>query len=102
MYKFARNQRPCGARIMPCLGTSPRGPLALVAAVLVVGFCNFAPTLALGQSSVRILVNDQPITSQDIKSRTQMLRVFSRGQQGEKEAIEQLIDERLQLQEAKR
>ena len=44
----------------------------------------------------------QPITSYDIKQRTKMLQVFSRGQQGEKEAIEQLIDERLMLQEAER
>lgn len=57
---------------------------------------------ALAQSSIRILVNDEPITSYDISARAQMLRVFSRGQQGEKDAIEQLIDERLMLQEAER
>ena len=57
---------------------------------------------AMGQSAVRVLVNDDPITTQDIKSRTQMLRVCSRGAQGEKEAIEQLIDETLMLQEAER
>ncbi len=57
---------------------------------------------AMGQSAVRVLVNDEPITTHDIKTRTQMLRVFSQGTQGEKEAIEQLIDERLMLQEAER
>jgi peptidyl-prolyl cis-trans isomerase SurA len=56
----------------------------------------------LAQSAVRVLVNDEPVTSYDIRNRTQMLRLFSRGQQGEKQAIEQLIDEKLMLQEAKR
>ena len=57
-------------------------------------------TNALAQSTIRILVNDAAITSYDIAQRTKMLSVFSRNQQGEKEAIEQLIDERLMLQEA--
>jgi len=57
-------------------------------------------TNALAQSTIRILVNDAAITSYDINQRAKMLSVFSRNQQGEKEAIEQLIDERLMLQEA--
>ena len=61
-----------------------------------------APALVLAQSAIRILVNDEPITSYDIKQRTQMLRVFTGGQQGEKQAIDQLIEEHLMLQEAKR
>ena len=56
---------------------------------------------AVAQSSIKIVVNDEPITSFDIQQRTTMLKVFSRGQQGEKLAIEQLIDEILMLQEAK-
>src|SRR5688500_2548171 len=61
----------------------------------------FVPA-ALAQSTIRILVNDDAITNYDISQRAQMLRVFSRNQQGEKEAIEQLIDERLMVQEAQR
>lgn len=57
---------------------------------------------ASAQTSVRILVNDQPITNVDIQNRTQMLRVFSKGKQGEKDAIDQLVDERLMMQEATR
>ncbi len=57
---------------------------------------------AFGQSAIRVLVNDDAITTHDIKTRAQMLRVFSRGAQGEKEAVEQLIDEKLMLQEAER
>jgi peptidyl-prolyl cis-trans isomerase SurA len=54
------------------------------------------------QTSIKVLVNDEPITSYDIQSRGKMLSLFTRGKQGEKDALEQLIDERLMLQEAKR
>jgi peptidyl-prolyl cis-trans isomerase SurA len=74
--------------------------IALAAYPLIV--LSLSPEAALAQSSIRVLVNDDAITSFDIKQRTQMLRVFSRNQRGEKEAIEQLIDERLMLQEAER
>jgi peptidyl-prolyl cis-trans isomerase SurA len=56
---------------------------------------------ALAASTIRILVNDEPITSYDIQQRTAMLRVFTGGKAGEKQAIEQLIDEKLMLAEAK-
>lgn len=55
---------------------------------------------AFAQSSIKILVNGSPITSFDIQQRTLMLKAFTRGQQGESAAIEQLIDEKLMLQEA--
>ena len=57
---------------------------------------------ALAQSTIKVLVNDEPITSYDITQRGKMLRVFTGGKQGEKQAIDQLIEERLMLQEAKR
>lgn len=57
---------------------------------------------AVAQSSIRVLVNDEPITSLDIKQRARMMSVFTNGKQGEKDAIDQLIDERLMMQEAKR
>ena len=57
---------------------------------------------ALAQSAIRVLVNDEPITSLDIQQRTKMIGIFSRGNQGEKQAIDQLIEEHLMLQEAKR
>lgn len=71
---------------------------ALAALGLVAG--SMAPAAA--QSTIRILVNDEPITSYDIQQRSRMLQVFTGGKQGEQEAIEQLIEERLMLQEAKR
>jgi peptidyl-prolyl cis-trans isomerase SurA len=74
---------------------------SLMAAVLTcaIGAATSAPAGA--QSAVKILVNDQPITSFDIKTRTQMVKVFSQGRDGEKAATEQLIEERLKSQEAK-
>ena len=57
---------------------------------------------AFAQSTIKVLVNDEPITSYDIQERGKMLRVFTGGKQGEKQAIDQLIEERLMMQEAKR
>lgn len=83
------------------------GMLRLRAGSLVLAIATCAAALVTGgpavaQSAVKILVNDQPITTYDIKTRTQMVRVFSRGKEGEKTATEQLIEERLKAQEAKR
>lgn len=72
---------------------------AVAAAFLLLVPLGAAPALA---ASIRILVNDEPITTYDIQQRTKMLRTFTGGKAGEKEAIDQLIEERLMLQEAKR
>lgn len=60
------------------------------------------PASALAQSTIRVLVNEEPITSFDIQQRAKMMSVFTRGRDGEKQAIDQLIEEQLMLQEAKR
>lgn len=70
--------------------------------MLVFAMCPVGLSPAVAQSSIKILVNDEPITSYDIKNRSTMLSVFTRGQQGEKQAIDQLIDEALMMQEAAR
>ncbi|WP_169738453.1 peptidylprolyl isomerase [Afifella pfennigii] len=57
---------------------------------------------ATAQSSIEILVNDQPITSYDIANRTKFLRLTSQGRAGRKQAVDELIEESLKLQEAKR
>jgi peptidyl-prolyl cis-trans isomerase SurA len=60
-------------------------------------------TPAAAQSAIKVLVNDDPITSYDIQQRARMMRVFTGGKKGsEKEAMDQLIDEKLMMQEAKR
>ncbi len=77
------------------------GRLTTAAAFLLAVLAGIA-ALPAWASSIQILVNDEPITSFDVQQRTQMIRTFSRGRQGEKQAIEQLVDERLMLQEARR
>ena len=80
---------------------APRAVRFACGALVVVALaCAAAPALA--QSSIRVLVNEEPITSLDVKQRAKMISTFTRGQQGEKQAIDQLIEERLMLQEAKR
>lgn len=84
------------------LGRAPRPALLqLAAASLVLAMSVAVSGPVAAQSSVKILVNDQPITTFDIKTRTQMVKVFSQGREGEKAATEQLIEERLKAQEAK-
>jgi peptidyl-prolyl cis-trans isomerase SurA len=73
-----------------------------IAALSLTAVAVIPPAPAGAANSIRILVNDSPITSFDIQQRTKMIQTFSRGQQGEKAAIEQLIDEKLMLQEASR
>ncbi len=73
-----------------------------VAAVLFAALAFLVAAPAASASSIQILVNDQPITSYDIQQRAKMLQVFSRGKAGRKEAIDQLIDEKLMVQEAAR
>lgn len=70
--------------------------------LVVAALACLAAMPALAQSSIRVLVNEEPITSFDVQQRARMMNLFTRGQQGEKQAIDQLIEERLMLQEAKR
>jgi peptidyl-prolyl cis-trans isomerase SurA len=53
-------------------------------------------------SAIKVLVNDQPITDLDIQQRGKMMSIFTHGKEGEKQAVDQLIDEALMMQEAKR
>lgn len=71
-------------------------------ALICAGLGGMFAAPALAQSSVKILVNNEPITSYDIKNRTQLLKLISGGKAGQKLAIEELINERLKIQEAKR
>ena len=57
---------------------------------------------AAAQTSIKVVVNDTPITSYDIDNRLRFLKLTSRGRATRKQAIDQLIDEQLKLQEAKR
>ena len=56
----------------------------------------------MAQTEIKVLVNEQPITAYDIRNRTGLLRLTTRGRAGRPQAIEELIDERLKMQEAAR
>lgn len=88
--------------LLQILSLPARAGLAVIAAMLALGIGLAVPPQALAQSAIRVLVNDDPITTYDIQNRARMLGLFSGGRQGEKEAMEQLVDERLMLQEAAR
>ena len=68
-------------------------------AMMAVAGLSAGPGSALAASSIRIKVDDQPITSYDIAQRTGLLRL-SGAPGGEKAAIEELINETLQFIEA--
>lgn len=64
-----------------------------------------AATPATAQSAIKLVVNGEPITSNEINQRARFLRLVMRdrtGPQLTKEATEELIDEKLKQLEAKR
>lgn len=78
----------------------------LAAAVFgaVLTFSAAAPSLA-AQSTIRVVVNGEPITSNEISTRARFLRLVDRNSTGaslERAATEELVEEHLKLQEAKR
>lgn len=73
---------------------------ALAGLLTVAGFAGMPPAVA--QSAIKVLVNEQPITTYDIRNRTGLLRLTTGGRKGRSQAIEELIDEKLKLQEAVR
>jgi len=73
---------------------------ALCAAVGLSVFAASQPAAA--QSTIKAIVNDTPITSYDIDNRLRFLKLTSRGKATRKQAVDQLIDEQIKLQEAKR
>jgi peptidyl-prolyl cis-trans isomerase SurA len=77
----------------------------VVVALLAAGLATALPltaTPAFAQTSIKAIVNGTPITSYDIDNRYRFLRLTSRGRASRKQAIDQLIDEQLKTQEAKR
>ena len=84
-------RKPTVSRLRACAAISA----ALLAFVLV-------GSPARAQSAIKIVVNDSPITSYDISNRERFLKLISRGRLGRQKAIDELIDEKLKLQEARR
>jgi peptidyl-prolyl cis-trans isomerase SurA len=86
---------------MPASTQSFSTRAALAALAFAIAAAIVAPQAA-AQSAIRVLVNDDPVTTFDVQNRARMLRLFSGGRAGEEQAVEQLIDEKLMLQEATR
>ena len=74
-------------------------------AVLVSLFGNAAPAWAQAEQSIVVLVNDDPITVYDVEQRQRFLAVTTQEQPSpalKKKATDMLIEERLQIQQAKK
>jgi len=74
--------------------------LPLAGALLGLSLVLFLPAPARAQ--VAALVNGDPITNVDISQRIKMLQTFSHKSPSRKEALEELIDEKIKLHTAKR
>ena len=79
--------------------------MVAVLAVLVSLFGNAAPAWAQAEQSIVVLVNDDPITVYDVEQRQRFLAVTTQEQPSpalKKKATDMLIEERLQIQQAKK
>ena len=79
--------------------------LIAVLAVLVSLFGTAAPAWAQAEQSIVVLVNDDPITVYDIEQRQRFLAVTTQEQPSpalKKKATDMLIEERLQIQQARK
>jgi peptidyl-prolyl cis-trans isomerase SurA len=70
-------------------------------ALLALGVIGVGKPAALADSSIRVLVNDKPITSFDIAQRARLIALTG-GKGGEKVATEELINQILQVREARK
>lgn len=74
---------------------------SFIAALALIGLGAALPAFpAAADSSIRITVNDDPITSYDISQRVLLMKITGE-KGGEKAAIQQLIDETLELKDAR-
>src|SRR5262245_54239934 len=76
----------------------------LVAALLIAILVGIAAVIAQ-EVSIKILVNDEPISDYDIDQRERFLAITTQQQPSptlKKQAAEMLIDERLQIQEGRK
>jgi peptidyl-prolyl cis-trans isomerase SurA len=76
-----------------------------LAALMVLAVLSASPLRAQGELSIVALVNDQPISAYDVMQRLRFVSVTSRQKPTEamrKKVIDSLINENLQLQEAKK
>ncbi|NLH81463.1 MAG: peptidylprolyl isomerase [Phyllobacteriaceae bacterium] len=76
--------------------------VATIACFVGIGVASIAPASAASQ--IRVVVNGEPITSNEIAERARLLRLTSRTSAAsvERAATEELIEDKLKLQEGKR
>jgi peptidyl-prolyl cis-trans isomerase SurA len=100
------SEHPILTALLGCFGAlnrccGPRALALLAAAVLVYG----AAIAWAQEASIKVLVNDAPISDYDIDQRARFLAITTQQQPSpelKKQATEMLVDELLQMQEAKR
>ena len=104
MRDLAKRLRRDASRVVAGLGGS-RG-VAVVAALLLTFLVIGAANRGTAQEvSIKVLVNDDPISDYDIDQRERFLAITTQSQpspQLKQNAIDMLIDERLQMQEGRR
>jgi peptidyl-prolyl cis-trans isomerase SurA len=71
------------------------------AAAIALAAAMFAPAPAAAQQIVAF-VNGEPITSLDVDQQTRILEAFTRKRPSRKEAIEELVDQKIKISQAKR
>jgi peptidyl-prolyl cis-trans isomerase SurA len=90
--------------------SNARGPLSfgagLLVALVVIVFVVVAASLGMAQEvSIVVLVNDDPISDYDVEQRERFLAITTQEQPSpelKKKATDQLIDERLQVQQGRK
>ena len=100
--RFTQGQRAgAWARIGAALSCRPGFLAALLVAVLIGGLA----AVAAQEVSIKILVNDDPISDYDIDQRERFLAITTQQEPSpalKKQASDMLIDERLQIQEGRK
>ena len=90
MSTRAIDRTSTAARIGPRVGG-----LALAAALLL-------PAMPAGAQQVAVFVYGEPITALDIDQRARIIEAFSRKRPARKEVLEELIDQKIKLHQARR
>jgi peptidyl-prolyl cis-trans isomerase SurA len=75
--------------------------VSAIAALLTIAGVSASPPAA-AQSAIKVLVDGKPITTYDIRNRAGFLKLTTRGRAKRSQAVEDLINERLKMQEAER
>ena len=84
--------------------SSPPARFAIAILAVALAALYAAPAVAQREQGIAVLVNDEPISNYDVQQRIRLISVTSGKKDGERlrnQAIDQLIDEKLMMQEAK-